>query len=270
MNLRVLYIPAALALAAGCISPQLRGAMPQGHTQTPTSAQAPSSGGPVFQGERGIVPGAGSRVQEPGAPRAGTGLGRPHPGPMGPTSREKPLPAPRTQRLPETAPVATFHRTYHPCTEQPNDAFWRRRYRGIEEFLLTESRTAFIPAVPFPAGTDQVQGTSIAGVGWRAYGFFVPAGGKARILLEHPNKAWFNLYLVNKWGLGVEGARQVLGRRELRVENLTKAVQAVYVVVDDPGLLATEGKPYTLKLERSYDPATVDAGDLKIAQGIWR
>lgn len=269
MKLRVLTIPAALGLAAGCISPQLRGAMPQGHTQRPDTAPAPSGGRPVFQGDRGIVPGAGSRIQEPSA-RGDIGLGRPHPGPVGPTSREKPLPEPRTQRLPETAPVVTFHRTYHPCTEQPNDVFWRRRYRGIQEFLLMESRTAFIPAVAFPAGTDQVQGTSIAGVGWRAYGFFVPPGGKARILLEHPNKAWFNLYLVNKWGLGVQGARQVLGRRELRVENVTKEVQAVYVVVDDPGLMATEGKPYTLKLERSYDPASVEAGDLKIAQGIWR
>lgn len=267
MKRPMLSLPAALGLLAGCISPQLRGAMPQGHTQTPSSAPAPSGGAPAFRGDRGIVPGPGPRVQEPGVRRGG--LGRPHPGPMGPTGADKPLPPPLDHRLPPGTPTATFNRPYQPCRVQPNDAFWTRRCHFIEDFLLTESRRAFIPAVAFPTDSDHLQGTSIAGVGWRAYGFFVPPGGKVRVLLDHPNKAWFNLYLVNKWGNSVEGARQVLGRRELRLENVTKEVQAVYVVVDDPGLMATEGKPYTLTLQRSFDPATVATGDLKIAQGIW-
>ncbi|HEU4951105.1 MAG TPA: hypothetical protein VFT46_04095 [Holophagaceae bacterium] len=267
MNLRLLSLPAALGLAAGCISPQIRGAMPQGHTQRSTSEQAPRL--PNAPADRGTFPAPATRVQETGGRRGGTGLGRPHPGPMGPTGADKSLPPPLDHRLPPGTPTATFHRTYQPCREQPNDAFWTRRCHAIQEFLLTESRRAFIPAVAFPVDSDHLQGTSIAGVGWRAYGFFVPPGGKVRVLLDHPNKAWFNLYLVNKWGNSVEGARQVLGRRELRLENVTKEVQAVYVVVDDPGLMATEGKPYTLTLQRSFDPATVASGDLKIAQGIW-
>lgn len=267
MNLRVLSIPAALGLVAGCISPQLRGAMPQGHTQRPTSGQAPRV--PTLPTGRGTFPGPAPRVQEPGIRHGEGGIVRPHPGPVRPTQGEKPLPSSLEHRLPPGTPTATFKRSYEPCRVQPNDPFWSRRYRFIQEFLLTESRRAFIPAVAFPADSDHVQGTSIAGVGWRAYGFFVPPGGKVRVLLDHPNKAWFNLYLVNKWGNGVGGARQVLGRRELRLENLTKEVQAVYVVVDDPGLLATEGKPYTLTLQRSFDPASVASGDLTIAQGIW-
>jgi hypothetical protein len=151
----------------------------------------------------------------------------------------------------------------------PDPAYWRRRNHDVLEFILMESRRAFIPVVAFPSNADQIQGTSIAGIGWRAYGFFVPPGGQIRATLDHPNKGWFSLYLTNKWGNRMPGAFRRLGEPELTYKNDTSEVKAIYVIVDDPGLWATEGRPYTLKLNRSFDPAQVSAPDLKIAQGIW-
>jgi hypothetical protein len=151
----------------------------------------------------------------------------------------------------------------------PDEAYWRRRNYDVFNFILISSRTRFIPAVPFPDGSDRIEGTSMVGAGWRAYGFFVPPGGQVRATLDHPNKGWFNLHLVNKWGNRMPGAYRRLGEPELTYKNDSAETKAVYVIVDDPGLWATEGRPYTLRLNRSFDPAQIHAPDLKIAQGIW-
>lgn len=209
--------------------------------------------------------GPGSFHQEPG------GIVPPNrrPGNQRPTSEPGPLPPPISHRLPPGTGSVVFNRPFMPCRVMPDQDYWFRRRHSVLEFILRQSRSSFIPAVAFPDTGDQVQGTSIVGVGWRAYGFFVPPGGQVRATLDHPNKGWFSLYLTNKWGNAMMGARRRLGEPELTYKNDTSEVKAVYVIVDDPGLMATEGRPYTLKLNRSFDPTKVSAPDLKIAQGIW-
>lgn len=249
------------------IAPQARGEMPQerGHQQTPTSQPSPGQS----EGFRG-----GSGVRDSGAFRQSpspAGIVPPNrqSGHQRPSTEPGPLPSPIRQRLPPGTGSVVFNRPFAPCKTMPDQAFWRRRNHDVFDFILRSSRSAFIPVVPFPDGSDHLEGTSIVGIGWRAYGLFVPPGGRVRATLNHPNKGWFSLYLVNKWGSRMEGTRRRLGEPELTYENGSTEVKAIYVVVDDPGLWATEGSPYTLTLNRSFDPKQVAVPELKIAQGIW-
>lgn len=166
-------------------------------------------------------------------------------------------------------PVVVRFRPLPQCRVFPDSGFWGRR--DILAEIVWMSRHGFIPVVPVPADATELIDHTQIGPGWKGYAFVVPAKGKLHVRLHHPNEAWFRLLMVDKWGKMRAGMLQNLiptGNPEVSYENPTDETQAVYVIVDDPGWMSSEQNPYTLKIERSWDPAQVKPG-AKPVQGIW-
>lgn len=133
------------------------------------------------------------------------------------------------------------------------------------------ARRGHIRVIPVDPEATEITGYTDYPAGWIAYGFVVAPKGKLHVRLHHSNEGWFRLAMMNKWGTLEAGMLQNLiptGNPEVTFTNPTDQVKAVYVVVDDPGLMSTKDNPFTLKIERSWDPKEKHP-DATVVQGIW-
>lgn len=154
----------------------------------------------------------------------------------------------------------------------PDEAFWGRR--DLITDIQVMARAGYIPVTPLPADAAAVQDVAAFPAGWKAYAMAVPPKGRVTLRVEHPKPAWFRLILANKWGSREEGMLQppgppLLGQVERTYVNPSNGPRALYVVVDDPGWWSSKASPFTLAVERSWDPATTDLAEVKFAAGIW-
>ncbi len=159
---------------------------------------------------------------------------------------------------------------WHPCLLMPNPAFWHSRDLMAEIQFL--SREGFVTCTRVADDAQEVSDFSDFPQGWKGYAFVVPAKGTLHVSLNHMNRGWFRLAMMNKWGNLQEGMLQNLiptGNPEVTFKNVKDEAQAVYVVVDDPGWMSSKAYPFQLNVERSWDPTTVDLKDVKVAQGVW-
>lgn len=170
---------------------------------------------------------------------------------------------PTYQRLRDGSPLTTIlaRERMGAC---PTRAYWERL--PLLDQIQLMARSGFIPADPFPTDKTELTHWTMAVSGWRAYGFLVPPGGAVRVDLSHPKPAWFRVFWTDKWGEFRPGMKMSMGEPSCLYENGTKEVQAVFCMVDDPGLWSTEKDPYTLKITRSFDPSKVEG---ILAVGIW-
>lgn len=185
----------------------------------------------------------------------------------------------RPKAAPRVAEVA-----YHPSTRivipwgwdrqvlLPDEAFWGRR--DLFADIQAMSRAGYIPVTPLPADALSVVDVADFPAGWKAYALAVPPKGKVVLRVEHPKPAWFRIILSNKWGTREEGMLQPaggprLGQTERIFVNPSDSARAIYVVVDDPGWWSSKESPFTLQVERSWDPAATDVSGVKFAAGIW-
>ncbi len=161
-------------------------------------------------------------------------------------------------------------RNFEPCLFPPNAFFWG--HRDIMAEIQFMSREGFVPCTRVADDATEVTDYSDFPQGWKGYAFVVPAKGSLKVSLNHVNRGWFRLVMMNKWGDIQEGMLQNLiykGVPEVSFNNPRNEPQAVYVVADDPGWMSSKAYPYQLKVERSWDPGTVDLKDVKVAAGVW-
>jgi hypothetical protein len=125
-----------------------------------------------------------------------------------------------------------------------------------------------------PVGDDLAEFTGIADfpAGWKAYGFRVPSRENIRISLDHSNKAWFRLIMVNRQGEQEKGMLQNLiptGNPETTYTNPTDETRRVYVIVDDPGWMSSETNPFIMRITRSWGQGGKAEDSTPLASGIW-
>lgn len=94
-----------------------------------------------------------------------------------------------------------------------------------------------------------------------AFAFAVPAHGKLLVKLDHPARIHFRVFLVDRLGRArVPGLLQNLhpkGGPEASFLNPSNEAQAIYLIVQDPRRESDPQNPFTLSVERSWDPAQV-------------
>lgn len=248
----LLVTSVALALAAS-LGAQTRGGGAASGPRTapsprPSSSQGmePSSGlrtSPMQSGSMGNGPGQGLRP---------AGNGRP---------ASMPLPSSRMIITPGALPRAMA------C---PQPAFWK--HRDLLDEIRMIARRGFLPVVQVATTTPVVTDFCPMPSGWRAYGFAVPAQENLHVRLHHGNEGWFRLMAVNRWGQMGSGMVQNLiptGNPEITYKNLSTAPQVVYVIVDDPGWMSAKENPFTLTVDRSWDPAKKALPPVPVVLGIW-
>jgi hypothetical protein len=146
------------------------------------------------------------------------------------------------------------------------------KFRDILAELKAMARRGFIAVNPI--SDDMAAFTDVPDLpaGWKAYGFCVPAGEKLHISLNHSSEGWFRLMMVNQWGNVDKGMLENLiptGNPEATFTNFTHESKSVYLIVDDPGYRATAANPFSVKIERSWDPAKKKVDGAAIVKGIW-
>lgn len=156
------------------------------------------------------------------------------------------------------------------CTSMPNPEYWQRR--DIMAEIQWMARRGNITVNPVNEDIKALTGVSQFPAGWIAYGFRVPAGDSIKVSLDHPNRGWFRLMMVNKWGSLEEGMLQnVLHTYEpvVTYKNPSKETRAVYVIVDDPGWMSSKENPFNLAITRSWEPGEKKVDDAIVVTGIW-
>ena len=262
--------------AAGCLATGLLGQDRGRQQPSPEHQTAPSGIGSSPSGIGGSY--------DRGSDQRGTGGGRSTGG--APGSRGSSLaPAPDRRTL-DGAPVhgvlttgantaanAWVHARapyWYPCTYLPNAAFWG--HRDILDEIRFWSRQGFVACNRVVDDANEIIDYADFPQGWKGYAFVVPAKGTLHVTLNHTNRGWFRLIMMNKWGDLQKGMLQNViytGNPEVTFKNPKDEAEAVYVVADDPGWMSSKAYPYQLTVERSWDPATVDLKDVKVAVGVW-
>jgi len=156
------------------------------------------------------------------------------------------------------------------CMVMPTPDVWKQR--DIMAEIQSMARRGFIAVHPVGEDAKEFTGVSDFPAGWTAYGFRVPPGESIHVRLTHSNEGWFRLAMVNKWGSLEQGMLQNLiptGNPEVKYTNPAKETRSVYVIVDDPGWMSSKTNPFTMKVDRSWDPAKKKADDAPIVTGIW-
>jgi hypothetical protein len=154
----------------------------------------------------------------------------------------------------------------------PNIKYWGLRYRGIFNDIMFITRNGFIPVTVIPADVSELTDYSLAPAGWRGYSIVVPPRETVDINLEHPNRGWFRLIICDKWGHAVPGGLSSMLPQHvphLTYTNPGSSASSIYLIVDDPGWMSSDGDPYTLELTRSWDPDLVPVDQGLAASGIW-
>ena len=159
---------------------------------------------------------------------------------------------------------------WHPWGIFPNSAFWGRRdIMGEIQFM---ARGGFVPCTRMADDASEVSDYADFPSGWKGYAFVVPANGTLHVKLDHVNRGWFRLVMMNKWGDLEAGMLKNLiptGNPEVTYTNPSNEIKAVYIIADDPGWMSSKAYPYRLTVERSWDPASVDLKNVKVAVGVW-
>jgi len=214
---------------------------------------------PAQQGPRTASPGRPAQAGPAATSRQGSSQGARG---FAVTLRPAGMPPPQTNRA--YLPRGTVQRTL-----LPDAAYWQSR--DLLQEIQWMSRRGFIPVTA--AGDAAVlTGASYFPAGWIAYGFVVPAKEKLHVRLHHPNEGWFRLVMVDRWGQLREGMLQNLiptGNPEVSYTNPREAPNTVYVIVDDPGWMSSKGNPFTLNVDRSWDPAKAAAPALPPVHGVF-
>ena len=159
---------------------------------------------------------------------------------------------------------------WQPCMFLPSSEYWGHRDLMAEIQFMT--RQGFVDCTRVADDAVEVIDYSYFPQGWKGYAFVVPGNGTLHVSLNHVNRGWFRLVMMNKWGDLQEGMLQNLiytGNPEVTFKNPKNEPQAVYVIADDPGWMSSKAYPYQLVVQRSWDPATVDLKDVKVAVGVW-
>lgn len=161
---------------------------------------------------------------------------------------------------------------YRPIRQYtPPDRFWWADHDIMAEIRWI-ARRGYLPVTPVAEGISELNGTADFPSGFKAYGFVVPAGAKLHVRLHHSNEGWFRVAMVNKWGdlgAGMLQNRIPTGNPEVSYTNPGKEAQAVYVLVDDPGWMSSTAYPYTLEVQRDWEPGKADTKGAKVVEGIW-
>ncbi len=258
----------AFIAAAGCLATGLSGQdrgrqQPSGGRMTSERPMSPSGmGSPVDRGFGGREFGGGRS--------------------MGPSGRTAFSPTPDRRSAARVSGVHGVltsgvntrirgHEQYwQPYPFLPNTYFWG--HRDLMAEIQFMSRQGFVPCTRVADDALEVTDYSNFPQGWKGYAFVVPAKGTLHVSLNHVNRGWFRLVMMNKWGDLQAGMLQNViytGKPEVTFKNPKDEAQAVYVVADDPGWMSSKAYPYQLTVERSWDPATVDLKDVKVAVGVW-
>lgn len=203
------------------------------------------------------------QTEGPASTRGGSFGGSSAPGPSRPRITG---PAATHRRLVPTYGMASLD-PIERCTAIPTPDFWF--HRDLMTRIQLEARKGFIPVTAFPTDRAEIQDWSMAGPGWRAYGFLVPPHGIVRLDLEHPKPAWFRVFWIDKWGDVRPGMRVKPGEPKALYQNPTDEIQAVYAIADDPGHWSDRSSPYTLKATRSWDPSRFVPTGIELQDGIW-
>ena len=178
-------------------------------------------------------------------------------------SSTSPIPRPANPQIVDARPMVR-------CTSVPNPEYWK--HRDIMAEIQWMARRGNITVNPVSDGVRTLDGTSQFPAGWIAYGFQVPAGDSIKVSLDHPNRGWFRLMMVNKWGSLEEGMLQNITHTYEPVvtyKNPTKDTRAVYVIVDDPGWMSSKENPFSLAITRSWEPGQKKLDDAIVVTGIW-
>ena len=171
---------------------------------------------------------------------------------------------------PHRAFSGEFPHYWHPGPFFPNALWWG--HRDIMFEIQSLAREGFVPCTLVADDALEVSDYANFPSGWKGYAFVVPAKGTLHVSLNHVNRGWFRLVMMNKWGNLQEGMLQNLiptGNPEVTFKNLKDEAQAVYVVTDDPGWMSSKAYPYQLTVQRSWEPGTVDTKGVQIAAGVW-
>lgn len=151
----------------------------------------------------------------------------------------------------------------------PTPEFWRKRD------ILTEmqiwARRGCIPVIPVD-DLASLEDFTYMPAGWKAYGMLVPPKETVTFKLDHSNRGWFRVTLCNKWGTVEQGMLHSLLHQadpKIAYTNPFDEPRFVYVVVDDPGWMSTKGNPFSLAIQRSWDPGKYAKQGLPMAAGIW-
>lgn len=257
--------PNARSLFLSALSLLLVGASPMNAQDSKHSVQTPTSdrgslggrtgtGGPVNRTVEGVgKPGGGNTHQNDSAGRITAS-----PQKVGEGGR----PA-ATGEVPSFSPR---------CTVPPTAAYWQHRDL-FKEIQSAARRRAYLPISAVAESARQLTGVALSPAGWKAYSFVVPPSGKLHVRLHHPNEAWFRVVMTNKWGGMSEGMLQNLiptGNPEATFLNPSKTeAQAIYVIVDDPGWMSSEARPFVIDVECSWQPGNFDPKGVQPVQGIW-
>ncbi|WP_306601882.1 hypothetical protein [Geothrix sp. 21YS21S-2] len=253
----------ALALAGSALLAQKSGPATERRTMEPRSMPSPppAPAPPASQDTRTFTPGA--QRGEGGAHR-GSHPGVQHTVPRGMVRVDRPrtLPPPSSSQvlIPRATPRVRLW---------PETSYWQTR--DIMGEIQHMARRGFIP-VTAGGEAEEIVGSSYFPAGWRAYAFVVPGKQKLHVRLHHSNEGWFRLAMVDRWGQLREGMLQNLiptGNPEVSYTNPVDLANTVYVIVDDPGWMATKENPFTLKVDRSWDPKATPAPALPAVMGIW-
>ena len=156
------------------------------------------------------------------------------------------------------------------CTAAPNPEYWQ--HRDIMAEIQWMARRGSVTVQPVAEEIKALEGVAWFPAGWAAYGFCVPAGDSLKVSLEHPNRGWFRLLMVNKWGQMEQGMLQnALHTYEpvVTYTNPSKETRAVYVIVDDPGWMSSKETPFNLSITRSWEPGQKKVDDAVVVTGIW-
>ena len=161
---------------------------------------------------------------------------------------------------------------YHwqPCPLLPDSYYWGRR--DILAEIQFMSRGGFVPCTRVADDALEVSDYADFPQGWKGYAFVVPPKGTLHVSLNHVNRGWFRMVMMNKWGDLEAGMLKNLiytGNPEVTYTNPTNEIKAVYVIADDPGWMSSKAYPYQLTVDRSWDPTTVDLKNVKVAVGVW-
>ncbi len=216
------------------------------------------------------------RDTTPGAAR-GEGGSRRHKGPVHLEGPDEPHRIPRgmvhENRPRNLTPPSSSEVLVPPATPKvqlwPEYSDWKTR--DIFAEIRYMARRGYIP-VTFGGDAAEIVGSSYLPAGWRAYAFVVPGKEKLHVRLHHTNEGWFRLAMVDRWGQMRVGMLQNLigtGNPEVSYSNPVDLANTVYVLVDDPGWMGTKDNPFTLKVDRSWDPAATKAPALPAVMGIW-
>lgn len=250
----------ALTLTATALFAQRSGPGPERRTMEPRPMNPPpSSASPR--------PTDATRPFTPGTSREGGArdVQRSRPSlPPGMASVDRP----RSMRLP-TSNRILFPPAMPRCRFWPDSDYWGTR--DIFKEIQHMARRGFIPVTP-AGDAGEIVGESYFPAGWRAYAFVVPAKEKLHVRLHHTNEGWFRLAMVDRWGQLRPGMLQNLiptGNPEVSYTNPVDQANIVYVIVDDPGWMATKSNPFTINVDRSWDPLKATTPQLPPVLGIW-